>query len=424
MIDRILNHTALDSRDSHLITALVYGVLRRQRYLDAILSHFSSHPLNKMKDFTLQALRVGAYQLLCLDRIPPSAAVNETVKAIRTDRKPRWLVNFVNGVLRALARQGYNPELWGENGWSSAVKLSHPDWLYNRYLKRYGEKQARAICEVNNRKPCLSLCLNTSVIKRVDFIELLRTRGIKAIPGFYLRETVILPEYSGTVNRLPGYRRGWFIVQDEGAQLITRMLAPLPPGTYLDACAGVGGKTIQLSLILPPGGRLTATEPNRKRFALLQENLDRMNLTPVVNKNHTTLKNFREQSEISYGNILLDAPCSGSGVIRRHPDIRWNLNGDDDLKAYQATQLALLNEASGLLATRGVLVYGTCSTEPEENEEVIEKFLDSNKMFSIERPMLSESCQQLLDDRGFLRLLPEEYHDGFFAARLVKDSEQ
>ncbi|MGM0682057.1 MAG: transcription antitermination factor NusB, partial [Thermodesulfobacteriota bacterium] len=325
IMDRMLSRIDLiDPRDSHLIMALVYGVLRHQRYLDAVLSYYSRHPLSKMKEFTLQALRVGAFQLLFMDRIPISAAVNETVKAVRNAYQPKWLVSYVNGVLRALSKDGYRPDLWGEDNWSLPVKLSHPDWFYERCLKHYGSKKTREICEYNNRQPCLTLCLNLSAVSRERFIDILASRDIRAIPGRYVQEAVIIPGYSGRISGLPGYNLGWFMVQDEGAQMITRMLAPFQPGSYLDACAGVGGKTVQLNFLVPRASRLSASEPNQKRFNLLKENLQRMGLASVINLYNISLQDLRRQTEARYNSILIDAPCSGLGVIRRHPDIRWN----------------------------------------------------------------------------------------------------
>lgn len=422
-MEQELNQAGLtDSRDSHLVMALVYGVLRQQRYLDAVLSRFSSHPLPKMKPFTLQALRLGAFQLLFLDRVPPSAAVNETVKAMRKAGQPKWLTGYVNGVLRALAREGNRPGLPEEENLPPQVRFSHPDWLYERYRLRYGEDRAREICQNNNRQPCLTLCLDLSAVSREEFIELLTQEGNRAIPGPYVREAVILPEYRGWVSELPGYDRGWFLVQDEGAQLITRMLAPFQPGSYLDACAGVGGKTIQLSSLVPPASSITALEPNQKRFKLLMENLQRMGLTSGITPLNITLEDFRRQTEKNYHSILIDAPCSGLGVIRRHPDIRWNLAaGESELQPYQSIQLALLEEAAGLIPSGGTLVYATCSTEPEENEEIITRFIAGHPRFKPDFPELPESCSQVLDEQGFLKLVPGEYNDGFFAARLVRD---
>lgn len=421
VMDRLLAQADLsDSRDSHLVMTIVYGVLRRRSYLDAVLSRFCRRPLSRLKNFTLQALRVGVFQLLFLDRIPDSAAVNETVKAMKEARQPGALISFVNGVLRALSRQGYRPDLWGEDSWPAPVKLSHPDWLYQRYQKRYGREKAQEICAANNRQPCLTLSLNPSAPVRDEFLEILARQNIRAIPGQYIPEAVILPELPGRVHELPGYNQGWFMVQDEGAQLITRMLGPFQSGSYLDACAGVGGKTVQLYHLMPQAGSLTALEPNRRRFNLLKENLQRMNLAGSVTLFNMDLREFRGQSGTTYDSILLDAPCSGLGVIRRHPDIRWHLKqGAGDLKYYQKIQTALLKEAAGLVTAGGTLVYATCSTEPEENEEVIEEFLTSHPQFKPDLPQLPRGCAGLLDEKGFLRLAPAEYHDGFFAARLV-----
>ncbi|MCJ7604204.1 MAG: 16S rRNA (cytosine(967)-C(5))-methyltransferase RsmB, partial [Desulfobulbaceae bacterium] len=410
------------AKDAQLVTALVYGVLRWQRYLDAILQDFSSHPLRKMKNLTLQALRVGLFQLCFMDRIPPSAAVNETVKALKESRQPKWLTGFVNGLLRNIARQPDTlPSPWDKDILPPAVRLNHPDWLYQRWLARYGENVATRICTANNQQAALVLRVNTKLMARESFINELEKSGIRARPGIYCPEAVVLPDYRGDIAGLPGYASGKFMVQDEGAQLISLMLSPFRSGKCLDACAGLGGKTVHLAQLCPAGSQVVAIEPNPIRFKLLQENVKRMGLADRVSSRQTTLGDFQDKAGSLFQAILVDAPCSGLGVIRRHPDIRWN-RSPDDLKRYQAEQLKLLSQAAALLSPGGLLVYATCSIEPEENEEVVALFLESRPDLTISRPsLLPIHAQKLLHEKGLLQTLPDINHDGFFAARFEKD---
>lgn len=420
--DNILKKAMLAStKDTQLVTALVYGVLRWQRYLDAILQDFSSHPVRKMKNLTLQALRVGLFQLCFMDKIPPSAAVNETIKALSDSRQPKWLTGFVNGLLRNIVRQtDTRPSPRDKNSMPPAVRLSHPDWLYQRWLARYGEDATTRICTANNQQAALVLRVNTKLMPRENFISVLEKSGIAGLPGIYCPEAVVLPDYRGDIACLPGYAEGKFMVQDQGAQLISLMLAPVPPGRCLDACAGLGGKTVHLAQLMPDGSQVVAIEPNPMRFNLLQENVHRMGFADRVCSRQTTLAEFQDKAGGLFTAILVDAPCSGLGVIRRHPDIRWN-RSPDDLQRYQAEQLKLLTQAAALLAPGGLLVYATCSIEPEENEEAVALFLETRPDCKISRPsLLPVHARELINEKGLLQMLPDSSHDGFFAARFVK----
>ena len=421
--DQVLQQALLPERkDAHLVMALVYGVLRRQRYLDAILQDFSSHPLPKMKNLTLQALRVGLFQLCCMDRIPPSAAINETVNALKESRQPRWLTGFVNGLLRSIARQADTlPDPEDEkNMLPAAVRLSHPDWLYERWRNRYGEAEATRICLVNNRQPPLVLRVNTRLTAREEFISRLAAAGISAQAGRFCPESVVLPEHRGEIAGIPGYTEGHFMVQDEGAQLISLMMAPLPAGACLDACAGLGGKTAHLAGLAPAGCRIIAVEPNGPRCKLLAENVRRLGLASIVTIHQTTLAALGATGIALFQAILVDAPCSGLGVIRRHPDIRWN-RSPAALLRYPREQLALLTQAAGLLAPGGVLVYATCSIEPEENELLVADFLETQPGFALSSPpFFPPEARQFINEKGFFQTRPDETLDGFFAARFVK----
>jgi len=370
---------------------------------------------------TLQALRVGLFQICFMDRIPPSAAVNETVKALRSAKQPKWLTGFVNGVLRTITRkQETLPDPWNDTKFSVPIRFSHPDWLYRRWQDRYGESEATGLCKTNNTQPHLCLRIHTEKCDLNEYLKKLAAQDIKYLPGTFSPTAVMLPDYKGYISALPGYSEGLFSVQDEGAQLIPYLLAPFQPGKYLDACAGLGGKTLQLADLLPNTCSLIAVEPNNIRFELLQQNIARLNATSSITPFKGNLHAFSQHTKDLFQAILVDAPCSGLGVIRRHPDIRWNRSPEDLIK-YQAIQTNLLHDASLLLATGGVLVYATCSTEPEENEDVVDLFLKNHPDFSTDSPQqFPLSAKDLIDNHGFFRTLPSEWHDGFFAARLIR----
>jgi 16S rRNA (cytosine967-C5)-methyltransferase len=433
-IDQLMEqmpHRLPDPRDRQLVFALIYGTLRWLGYLDWILADFSSYPLQKMKTPVRQALRVGLYQLLFMDRIPDSAAINETVEAVKAARQPRWLTGFVNGLLRNIARRKEHlPDPLQENSVLPATaRLNHPQWLVERWRERYGEKMTTAICRLNNTPPPLCLRVNTSAITADSFLALVRQANISAGPGIFTPDAILLHGFKGTVAEIPGYDDGFFQVQDEAAQLVSLLLAPMAAGkTYLDGCAGLGGKTSHLAQMLavtdPAAsvGSIVAVEPSRWRIRLLQENLQRLKLARYVTVIPGRLGDLGSSRAGSFAAILIDAPCSGLGVVRRRPDVRWRRT-PADLHRYQRLQSTLLDSAAPLLAQGGILVYATCSMEPEENEAVVAAFLARHADFSLTdcRAHLPPGLAGLVDGQGFFRTVPgRDGVDGFFAGRLQK----
>lgn len=422
VLDDELRRPFADPRDTQFCRALVYGVVRWRSYLDWIIAKYSSHSLAKMKPLTRQALRTALYQLVAMDRVPVAAAIDETVKILKDKKQPRWLTGFVNGLLRRISREldALPSPADHRASFTGHELLSHPQWLYDRWRSRYGLARTETLCLTNNLEA--DLCLRLIKISQDEFIAQLATTAIKAEKGRYSSQALILPEYKGSISELPGYREGLFLVQDEAAQLVSGLLGDkLVPGRYLDGCAGLGGKTAHLAARLGTKSTLLAVEPDKRRYDLLGVNLLRLGLQDAVTTFRGRLEDLAATQTEKFKGILIDAPCSGLGVIRRHPDIRWNRQ-IGDLVRYQTGQLELLQIAVPLLDRGGVLVYITCSTEPEENEQVITKFLALNPDFQTEncRGYLPDNAGDLVDREGFFRSSPDQGLDGFFGARLVK----
>lgn len=427
MENQLSRQALADPRDRQLIQSLVYGVIRWRGYLDWLIGQFSRTPLAKIKNRTLQALRVGILQLLFLDRVPVSAAINETVQALKDMRQPKWITGFVNGILRSVDRNRRDithpmDEKIGDT-LPEAARLSHPDWLVSRWKSRYTTPAAYELCQLNNTEPALCLRVNTSLATPGALRQKLADAGLNVEAGKYSPLAIRLDDYHGSITALPGFTEGEFQVQDEAAQLVSLLMGPLKPGRiYLDGCAGLGGKTSHLAQMLPRGAGLFASEPHPGRIQKLRENLVRLRLDTTVTIVEGTLDSLLPESREKFSGVLIDAPCSGLGVIRRHPDIRWNRKPADLLR-YQEIQLGLLDHAAQLVAPGGTLLYATCSTEPEENDEAVRQFLESHPGFSAAncRDVLPESAAALVDKQGFLRTLPgRDDLDGFFGARLVK----
>jgi len=420
----LLFHAAIEQLadiDRGLVKTLVYGVLRQKEYLDHIIRTFSKHPLRKMKPRTLMTLRIGVYQLLFLSRVPESAAVNATINTLKAAGQPTWLIGFANGILRAVARNRATLPTAEQMAAAEPPILNHPAWLVERWQARFGQEKARAICRVNNTEPLLTLRINGRRTSRTMVREALAKSGIQARNGFYSPLGLVIDTFPGGVASLPGYEVGHFQVQDEAAQLASLLVGPLPSRCrILDGCAGLGGKTSHLAEMLPPDGAIVATEPDPRRYRLLRDNLRRLGHGQAVLPVRTDLRAYAATRPQPFDVILIDAPCSGTGVIRRQPDIRWNRQ-PEDLAAYQQTQVHLLEIAATLLGAGGILLYATCSLEPEENEEVVRLFLDRCPRFAVDHatPFLPEAARRLVDPSGFFHPDPTDGLDGFFAARLI-----
>jgi 16S rRNA (cytosine967-C5)-methyltransferase len=458
LFDKVAAECALDGHERHLAMNLIYGVLRQRQALEFLLQSLCRQPLSKIKSFVRQALLTGLYQIFFLDRIPESAAVNETVKALQTAHLPKSLQGFVNGVLReslrqkptlsaqlhhdetgkptgqegasvedtkdsagATAGQG-RPSVAGAKDGAGATFLNHPEWLVRRWQERYGREEMQRICATNNQQSPLILLVNTCVTTKEKLLADIEQEGIAVQPGIYSQDALILPDFHGTVSKLPGYSQGHFQVQDEGAQLLALLLGPIHRGgLYLDACAGLGGKTSNLiQLCASSNATIVAVEPDLQRQQKFRENMQRLHPDAPVTLYGMDLQHFAQSRDLRFDGILVDAPCSGTGVTGRHPDIRWNRQ-ESDLARYQQTQLALLEEAAGLLAADGTLVYATCSLEPEENEELIALFLDRHPDFMKEEctPFLPPAAAKLVSNK-FFAPHPGPSIDGFFGARLVR----
>lgn len=421
-LDTLIFKSGLRAQDRQLGVMLVQGVLRQKEFLDRVIAGFSRFPLAKMKALTIMTLRVGVFQLLCLDRIPDSAAVNETVKILRHEKQPRWLINFVNGVLRTVARNKESIVVSDAEQPEEEFVANHPEWLVRRWQQQFGQKKTRRICAANNLMPEAVLRVNTQRTTTEKLLGLLQEQGHHAGPGRYAPDSIRLESFSGSPGSLPGYADGFFHVQDESAQLVSLLLGPFE-GTMscLDACAGLGGKTCHLAQLMEAGSRITAVEPSGHRFTVLGLNIERLRLTGHVQTFQGKLDDYCRTNPEAFDRILVDAPCSGTGVLGRHPDIRWNRQ-PDDLQEFSRQQLLLLRQAASLLKDGGVLVYATCSLEPEENQQVVALFLQEEQEFQVVDAghWLPEAAGMLIDDKGFFCPTPAEGLDGFFGARLVR----
>ncbi len=414
--------TLSDPRDRGLLTEIINGVVRHLSFIDYQLSRVSHTPLDKMDPEVRNALRLGAYQLLFM-RVPDTAAVNETVKLLKR-RRGKWIVNLVNAVLRELARRRKDlplppPEM--DLVAHLAVKYSYPKWMVARWLERWGPEETEALLAAGNERPPLVVRANTLRVSREQLLFYLQSEIPEAKATLYSPDGIILEGFKGRITSLKAFKAGWLQVQDEASQLVSHLVAPQPGEKILDACAGVGGKTTHLAQLMRNTGRIYALDLYPWRLKRLQENAKRLGVTNIEVMAVDATKAIEALGGNFFDRILVDAPCTGTGVIRRHPDIKW-ARRPEDLQEVPRKQRALLDSLAPLLKKGGVLVYATCSLEPEENEMVVEGFLKEHKDFELDdpRPALPPAAQELLEG-NFLRTFPHRHRlDGFFAARLRK----
>ncbi len=441
LLDRALAQCSFDSRERALTVELAYGVLRRLATIDWRLEPVLDKPLPRLPLAVQMVLRLGTYQLLFLDRIPQSAAVNESVnlaRAIAGTLGRDWS-GFVNAVLRALLR--HPPQPWPsmdpDAARAFAVRYSVPSWLSRRWVERLGVGSAEMACEGVSVAPPLTLRVNQLITTREAFLDKFAQVGIAAKPTSVSPFGIVLEE-GGSVPSLPGFREGAFYVEDEAAQLIPLLLDPQPGDIVLDTCAAPGGKSTHLADLMHNKGTIYAVDRKGDRLDLLRSNCRRLGVQIVVpivgdirqplewvpmieTAGSPSVKKARV-GEPCIDRILVDAPCSGLGVLRRHPEAKWR-KGEQALARHQALQCQILESVAPCLRPSGVLVYSTCSTEPEENEDVIERFCRVHAEFKRESvvPWLPPAAQKFVTEQGALSTVGNRLSmDGFYAARLRK----
>ena len=446
-VDEVLNLACearvSDPRDRALAMELVYGVLRRQETLDWRLELLLKKPLPRHPVVLQMLLRLGAYQLLYLDRIPPSAAVHETVALTKsyTKKLGRDWSGFVNAVLRNLIRlpEPSLPDPLAHPAKTLSIRHSVPLWLCQRWIDRLGFEQAEAACQTISGVPSVTLRVNRRRVTRENFLVCLQQQGIAARPTSISPVGVTI-EKGQLVTSFPGFQKGDFYVEDEAAQLIPPLLDPKPGHRVLDACAAPGGKATHLAELMDNRGQILAIDRQKDRLKLLQENCRRLGITIVTavvgdaRKPAEVLRSLSKSGEKSIegpavwdglvDRILLDAPCSGLGVLRRHPEAKWRKH-TAMFPRHHNLQKEILEAVSSVLRPGGVLVYSTCSTEPEETEDVVTQFCHVHTEWIRESvaPWLPSTALPFVTVHGALSTMGNECGmDGFYAARLRKVS--
>ncbi len=419
-------HPELDARDRALVTELVYGVLRWQARLDWIIDQQIAISPRKVTLPVRLILRLATYQLLFLDRIPAAAAVHEAVELAKGNQ-PQHVVRFVNGVLRTISRNAEtlkdaNPQ--GAPEHRLAMQYSYPGWLVKRWLTELGYEETEAFCTASNQIAPTSIRVNSLQTQVQQLAASFKDLGFSVVPGKLAPEALHLRSIRTDLSSLVHYQRGEFQVQDEASQLVSHLLQPQPGERVLDGCAGLGAKSTHIGQLIENQGEIVAVDNQGWKLTRLMENSRRLQISCIEPVEMDILELDPSGELPPFDRILLDAPCTGMGVLRRNPDIKWKVR-PKDFRRLHLVQKQMLSRLAPLLKPGGVMVYATCTLSSEENELTIEDFLGEHSDYYLEsaRPYLPPGCGGVVNRAGGLQTWPQKHGvDGFFAARLRRTS--
>lgn len=401
----------LNPKDKALVQLFCYGVLRTLPRLDFFCRSLMQKPLKGKQRELHFLILVGFYQLL-YTRIPSHAAVGETVNGAKALKK-QALKGMINGVLRNFLRE--QEALIKKADQQDTLKYCHPGWLVKRLQAAYGEEKAASIMTENNQQAPMWLRVNNIHHTRDQYQTLLNEAQLTSINALDdENKNALRLEQATDVYKLPGFTDGWVSVQDGAAQLAAHYLGAQAGEIILDACSAPGGKTVHTLELQPTIKQMVAVDADEKRLVRVQENLDRLNLTATVIHGDASQPDEWWSGE-QFDRILCDAPCSATGVIRRHPDIRW-LRRDSDIAELVALQKSILNALWDKLRPGGILLYATCSILPDENEQQVKSFLESKS----DATLIPLSAQYNSNTQGRQLLPNEDAMDGFYYAKLQK----
>ena len=408
----------LSGRDAALATQLCFGVLQNQMLLDFYLSKFSNIPLKRMEGKVVQTLRLGAYQMLFLTRIPHSAAVNSAVTLVKTHCKNPRAAGMVNGILRSMERSLQNMPVipQGDPVAYLSTLYSHPEWLVKEFILSLGEEETAQLLAADNSQPPTAVMVNTTRTTAEELKTMLEDDHVEAEPHPWL-ENCLLLHRTGDLERLEAFQQGLFYVQDPASRLAVLAAGAKPGMKVLDCCAAPGGKSFAAAIAMENQGEIVSCDLHPHKKKLIQAGADRLGLT-IISPKTADGKVFRPEWENAFDLVLVDAPCSGLGVIRKKPDIRYK--DPAPLADLPAVQLDILRNAARYVKPGGTLMYSTCTLLYRENGEVVETFLAENNSYKAEAFPLPGPVG--LVQGGSVTLWPHRHGtDGFFISKMRRE---
>ena len=411
------NRKELNAKDVGFISELVYGTISWKLTIDEIIKKYSKIKLKRISVWILNILRIGIYQIIFLDKVPKSAVVNEAVNlAKRYGHKSS--ANFVNAILRKIDKKDYNEFFEIKNDIERISKTtSMPSWIVEELLKEKDIKEVQKICENSNLKPKINIRINNIKTNKIEVEEELKKQNIEYEQG--ILEDFLILEKVKNIENLDLFKKGYITVQDEMAGLISLVLNPKENEKILDCCSAPGGKTTYIAELIKNRGEIEAWDIHEHRIALVEQNAKRLGVTCISTKIQDASK-LNEEKIGKFDKILLDVPCLGIGVLKRKPDIKWKRK-KEDVEEIAKLQYKILEICSNYLKKGGELVYSTCSILKEENEDIINKFLNNNNKFELQKIKLNFGKN--IEDNRFIKLYQNEKNDGFFICKLILKEE-
>lgn len=414
--------STLPKNDRNLCNAIIYGVLRRRETIDWIICAFSNTRFEKIDLTSLYVLRLGLFQILYMNRIPAFAAIHNAVglsKKISGEKT----AGFVNAVLRKASDHHAHvsfPDKKTALEKYISVQYALPLWLSKKWVRTYGMEETQKLCAGLLSIPPITICCNSLKTTPQDLMQQLQDHVENMQLAPYAGQGICFSNPHIPIQQLEAFGLGLFHVQDEAAQIVSEYLAPEPGENILDACAGFGGKSFYLAQKMKNTGLLTATDVESEKLDSLKSNAKRLGIDIIITKQIDIQKSAIKDFDDYFDRVLVDCPCSGLGVLGRNPDTKWK-RSMKDIERLSARQKKILNAAASLVKPGGVLVYAVCSCEKEENEDVINAFLEKRKDFFIDKDFYSDKYALFMTNQGFFKTYPAPGPmDGFFAARLIR----
>lgn len=417
LLDETLRENELSGTpDGRLLTHLVYGVLRLRGHLDWLVAALYRGDFETLPEEIKNILRLGIYQLKFSDRLPAFAVVDEAVKVTKLTHPAQS--GLVNAILRNYLRRGSGikfPSLDKNPASYLAAFHSHPLWLVQEWLKLFGVKETLALCSANNEQPPLTLRVNTLKISREELQQKLGAEGFDSTATAFSPDGLIIAHTDKPLQKTDFFSQGLFRLQDEGSQLISYLASPQKNENILDVCAGSGGKTTHLAALLQNTGKITAIDQSREKIGQMHQESARLGITNIETVHFDLNTQLPESLQNKFDLVLVDAPCSGTGTLRRNPEIKWRTTSAD-INKLAARQKNILQNASLGVKKGGRLLYCTCSILSQENEDIVDTFLSSNEQFSLVAPQTA-IIKKFIDGKGYFHTLPHKHNiDGFFTA--------
>lgn len=410
-----------DKRKQNFIREMVYGVLENDIYLEYIIGQASKIKMKKIHKRILIILKMGIYQLMFMDSVPDSAAVNESV-ILAKKQGNKGSIGYVNGMLRNISRNKDKFSYINIKDPSNriAIKYSHPKWLVDKWIQEYDLLFTEELCKANNEKPSLNITVNRLKTDREILKAKLEKRGFDIGLSKYSYDTLII-ENPFQISQTEEFKNGEFTIQDESSALVAQIMDPKPDSTVIDVCSAPGGKAVHIGQIMNNKGKIISRDIHEHKLKLIEENAKRLGIDIIKTEVYDAINSDNSlTSTADY--VLVDAPCSGLGLIRRKPEIKIN-KSEKDIKTLASLQFKILNNAKNYLKKNGILVYSTCTIGKEENLDIINKFLKENPNFKTVsiKDKINNSENMSTLEKGYIQLYPNIHGtDGFFIAKMQK----